>query len=83
MLAALIVAAAQSVGAGPAVGTGDIIAWQGQGPTGSHTSDIAIFVHYNMATAAGTQGCGGCGSVPPPDPALWNPEALNTDGASS
>jgi hypothetical protein len=74
--------AAAPASAAPAVGTEDLIAWQGQGPSGSHKSDVAIFIHYNMATAAGTQGCGGCGSVPPPDLELWNPVALDTDGAS-
>ena len=54
----------------PAVGTPDQLAWA--------RGEIACFVHYNMATAAGSQGCGGCGG-PPPDIALWNPSALDTD----
>lgn len=40
--------------------------------------DTACFIHYNMATAAGTQGCG-CGAAPPPI-GTWAPAAnLSTD----
>lgn len=42
------------------------------------SSEMACFVHYNMATAAGSQGCGGCDAAPP-NISIWNPSALNTD----
>jgi hypothetical protein len=54
----------------PPIGTPEIIAWQ--------ESEMACFIHWNMATAAGTQGCGGC-SRAPPDISIWNPTALDTD----
>ena len=55
----------------------DQILWQGEGsPT---AGDMAVFIHYNMATAAGTQGCGGCGGTAPPPIDIWNPSALDTD----
>ena len=41
-------------------------------------AEMACFVHWNMATAAGTQGCGGCQSAPPPI-SIWHPAALSTD----
>jgi len=54
----------------PPIGTPEIIAWQ--------ESEMACFVHYNMATAAGSQGCGGCSSAPP-NLSIWNPSNLSTD----
>jgi len=42
------------------------------------SSEMACFIHYNMATAVGSQGCGGCGAAPP-DISAWNPSNLNTD----
>lgn len=54
----------------PPIGSPEIIAWQ--------KSEMACFIHWNMATAAGTQGCGGCSSAPP-DISIWNPSALDTD----
>ena len=59
----------------PAQGTPEQIRWQGQG---SGAGDVAVFIHYNIATAAGTQGCGGCGGAPP-NISIWNPSALDTD----
>lgn len=53
----------------PPIGTPPQIAWQ--------KSRMACFIHWNMASAAGTQGCGG-GSVPPPI-SIWHPTALDTD----
>ena len=53
----------------PPIGTPQQIAWQ--------TSEMACFVHWNMATAAGTQGCD-CNSAPP-NVSTWNPTALDTD----
>jgi hypothetical protein len=47
----------------PAIGTPQQIAWA--------ESEMACFYHFNMATAAGSQGCGGC-SRPPPI-SIWNP----------
>lgn len=52
----------------PPMPTADVVAWQ--------ESEIACFIHYNMATAAGTQGCGGGA---PPNISIWAPNALNTD----
>jgi len=40
-------------------------------------AEMACFYHYNMATAAGTQGCD-CNSAPP-DISIWDPSALDTD----
>jgi hypothetical protein len=54
----------------PPIGTPDIIAWQ--------ETEMACFYHWNMATAKGSQGCGGC-SQAPPDISIWNPTALDTD----
>ena len=54
----------------PPLPTPAIVAWQ--------ESEMACFVHWNMATAAGTQGCGGCRTAPPPI-SIWNPTALSTD----
>lgn len=54
----------------PPIPTKDIVAYQ--------LNEMACFVHFNMATAAGTQGCGGC-SQAPPDISIWNPTALDTD----
>ena len=54
----------------PPIGTPDIIEWQ--------ETEMACFYHYNMATAAGSQGCGGC-SQAPPNISIWNPSALSTD----
>ena len=69
----------------PPTATADQVAWQGQGPESKNhrSSDMAVFIHYNMATAAGTQGCGGCDGKPegaaPPPIGIWNPSALDTD----
>jgi len=54
----------------PPIGTPEIIAWQ--------ETEMACFIHWNMATAAGSQGCGGCSSAPP-NISIWNPQALDTD----
>jgi hypothetical protein len=54
----------------PPIGTPDIIAWQ--------ETEMACFYHWNMATAKGSQGCGGC-SQAPPDISIWSPSALDTD----
>lgn len=54
----------------PPIGTPEIIAWQ--------ETEMACFYHFNMATAAGTQGCGSCSDAPP-DISIWNPSALSTD----
>src|SRR4051812_32152144 len=43
-----------------------------------HESEFAVFIHFNMATAAGTQGCG-CDRQAPPSVDLWNPSALDTN----
>jgi len=43
-----------------------------------HKSEMACFIHYNMASAVGSQGCGGCGG-PPPDLSKWNPANFNPD----
>lgn len=53
------------------VPTADQAKWQADG------NDIACFVHFEMATMAGTQGCA-CSSAPP-SINIWNPSALNTD----
>uniref|UniRef100_A0A0G4I4K0 alpha-L-fucosidase n=1 Tax=Chromera velia CCMP2878 TaxID=1169474 RepID=A0A0G4I4K0_9ALVE len=42
-----------------------------------HKDEFACFIHWNMATAAGIQGCP-CDKEPPPV-SQWNPKALNTD----
>lgn len=54
----------------PVIGSPQQIEWQ--------LTEMACFIHYNMATMAGTQGCSGCGGAPP-DISLWNPSALDTD----
>ena len=53
----------------PPVPTAAQAAWQQGG-------EVGCFVHYNMATMAGSQGCGG--GAPPPLSA-WQPTALDTD----
>lgn len=55
--------------------TVDQVAWQGQG---KGASDMAVFIHYNIATAAGTQGCN-CQGQAPPAIDIWDPSALDTD----
>ena len=52
----------------PPLPTAEQVAW--------FDGEMACFIHYNMATAAGSQGCGG--GEPPPI-AIWNPSALDTD----
>ncbi len=47
-----------------------VLAWQ--------LKDVGCFVHYNMATMVGSQGCQDGVSVPPPMSA-WQPSALDTD----
>ena len=59
----------------PPVGTPEQVAWQGQG---AGTGDMAVFIHYNMATADGSQGCD-CSGRAPPAAAKWAPTALDTD----
>lgn len=39
---------------------------------------MAVFIHYNIATAAGTQGCN-CQGQAPPAIDIWDPSALDTD----
>ena len=52
--------------------TSALLAWQ--------LNDTGCIVHYNMATAAGTQGCqSGTGDVAPPPQSAWHPTALDTD----
>ena len=51
------------------IGTPDQISYQ--------LNEMACFYHMNIATMAGTQGCGGGGE--PPDISLWNPSAVDTD----
>ena len=53
----------------PPVPTASQAAWQQKG-------EVGCFVHYNMATMVGSQGCGG--GAPPPISA-WAPTALDTD----
>ena len=57
---------------------------QQQQPTASQLAwqldDTGCFVHYNMATAAGTQGCSSDGDEAPPPLSAWRPTALDTDG---
>lgn len=77
LCAALCIMLPQAVKSAPAVGTPEQIAWQGQGL--DKVSDMAVFIHYNMATAAGEQGCDSCSKGPPPPIKLWNPSALDTD----
>lgn len=55
----------------PPIGTPQIIDWQ--------LSEFACFVHFNMATAVGSQGCQGCNGGAPPNISDWHPENLNTD----
>ena len=52
----------------PPIPTQSILNWLSQ--------PVGCFVHFNMATAAGSQGCGG-GAPPPID--IWAPTALDTD----
>lgn len=48
------------------------LAWQ--------LNDTGCIVHYNMATAAGTQGCrSDTGDAVPPPLSAWRPTALDTD----
>jgi len=53
----------------PPVPTASQAEWQQNG-------EVGCFVHYNMATMVGSQGCGG--GAPPPLSA-WAPTALDTD----
>jgi hypothetical protein len=53
----------------PPVPTAAQAAWQQGG-------EVGCFVHFNMATMAGTQGCGG---GPPPPLSAWAPTAVDTD----
>lgn len=53
----------------PPRGTPQQVAWE--------RSRMACFIHWNMATAVGSQGCGGGNA--PPDISNWHPTALNTD----
>jgi alpha-L-fucosidase len=63
--------AASSRGAAPQP-TSAQLAWQ--------LNDTGCIVHYNMATAAGTQGCqSATGDDAPPPLSAWRPTALNTD----
>ena len=52
----------------PPIPTASILSWL--------DNPVGCFVHFNMATAAGTQGCGG-GAPPPIN--TWAPTALDTD----
>ena len=54
----------------PPIPSPEIVAWAAH--------EMACFIHFNMATAAGTQGCGGCSQAPPPI-SKWAPSALDTD----
>lgn len=50
-------------------GTPEQIQWQ--------LNDVGCFIHFNMATEVGNQGCQCRGN--PPNISLWNPYALDTD----
>lgn len=52
----------------PPIPTKPILSWL--------ANPVGCFVHFNMATAAGSQGCGG--GAPPPI-STWAPTALDTD----
>ena len=54
----------------PVLPTAPVLAWQ--------LNQTGCFVHYNMATMAGTQGCQDGVMVPPPL-SSWQPSALDTD----
>ena len=54
----------------PVVPTEAVLRWQ--------LNDTGCFVHYNMATMAGLQGCQD-GVTAPPALAAWQPTALDTD----
>ena len=55
---------------GSTIPTKPILDWQ--------LNDTACFVHYNMATMAGLQGCQDGVTAPPPI-SMWRPTALDTD----
>ena len=59
-----------SAPAPPVLPSAPILAWQ--------LNDTGCFVHFNMATMVGSQGCQDGVSVPPPLSA-WLPSALDTD----
>lgn len=69
MAPTLTVASSHRSGGQYPIPTAEQLAWQ--------QSEMACFVHYNMATAAGSQGCS-CSDTPP-DISIWNPNDLNTD----
>lgn len=52
----------------PSFPTAPVLAWQ--------ESEVGCFVHYQMATMVGSQGCG---SGAPPNISAWAPTAVNTD----
>ena len=61
-----------AAGGGAVLPTAPQLRWQ--------MNDTGCFVHYNMATAAGTQGCqSATGDDAPPPLSAWRPTALNTD----
>ena len=49
--------------------TQDLVDWQ--------ADEIGVIIHFNMATMAGTQGCGG--PADPPPLSKWNATELDTD----
>ena len=59
-----------AAGGGAVLPTAPQLRWQ--------MNDTGCFVHYNMATMAGSQGCQAGTNVPPPLSA-WQPTALDTD----
>jgi alpha-L-fucosidase len=52
----------------PVFPTAPVLAWE--------ESEVGCFVHYQMATMAGSQGCG---SGAPPNISAWAPTAVDTD----
>ena len=70
MLPALALLPAAAAAAAPPLPSAPVLQWQ--------LHDTGCFVHYNMATMAGSQGCQSGVAAPPPLSA-WQPTALDTD----
>ena len=66
----LLLAGLAAAGGANVLPSAPVLAWQ--------LKDVGCFVHYNMATMVGSQGCQDGVSVPPPLSA-WQPTALDTD----
>eukprot|EP01050_Picozoa_sp_SAG11_P057206 SAG11_NODE_35897_length_264_cov_0.945455_1_plen_88_part_11 len=70
----LLLPVAATAATGTVLPSAPVLQWQ--------LHDTGCFVHYNMATMAGSQGCQSGVAAPPPLSA-WQPTALDTDAWAS